>query len=89
MNALPQLGVLGCSRAQDNEPIPGCADAVTTEIDRTRRGRVSGLFGCKIGEMNSLVRSAKVPDHPNNPTYGHRRSAIDPRESMISVFGGQ
>lgn len=81
--------MLGWSRAQDNEPMPGCADEVTTEIDKTLRGRVSGLFGWRIGEMNSLVRSAKVPDHQNNPTYGHRRSAIDPRESTISVFGGQ
>lgn len=87
-----QLGVLGCSKAHERDEIDGCAGEVTGEMDLTGRGRVSGLVGWRIGEINALSHVSYGSTTSSNNwiyTYGHFKSAIVASESTISYLSGQ
>jgi hypothetical protein len=57
--AVPQLGLFGWSNAQDRLEIDGWAGPVIGEMDLTAAGKVLGFPGCKIGEINALIKKIR------------------------------
>lgn len=74
-NAFRQDGALGWSNAHDSIVVAGWAGDVIGDIDLTDKGSVHGFAGCRIGDVNALVRNISISMYTFGveelDTYGH------------------